>query len=118
MTCVPQSQMIAVGSLLARSLAHATHWLAPGFLRPQRVHSLLDLGFVAAVYRQIIAAILRQVRLVHPAAFVVVAVLIALAVAELLRALVMRVAQMLRHRQRPAVLDVVARLADRHRGGV
>ena len=66
-------------------------------------------GLVAAVDRLVVAPLLRQIRLIDPAAFVIVAVLVVLAVAQLLGPPVMAVAQMLRHRQRAAVLDVVAR---------
>src|ERR1700733_7055686 len=59
----------------------------------ERFHAFLDLRLVSAVDRLVVPTLLGQVLLIDPAAFVVVAVLVVGAVAELLRTLVMGVAQ-------------------------
>ena len=66
---------------------------------PQLLHPPPDFRLVAAVGRLVVAPLFRQVRLIDPAAFVVVAVPVAFAVAELLRPAVVGVAQVQRYRQ-------------------
>src|SRR5438876_597717 len=69
------------------------------FALSEFVQAGLDLRFVAAVGRLIILRVRRDVLLIHPAAFVVVRVLITHAVAEhLLRPLVLLVAEVQWHR--------------------
>jgi hypothetical protein len=68
----------------------------------QLFHAAADFGLEAAVDRFVVTPCLRQIVLRHPAAGVIVAVLVALAVAELFGARIVRVAQVFRHRQRPA----------------
>src|SRR6476620_4129747 len=81
----------------------------PGYLAAL-IEAPLDLRLVAAIDRLVIAPVLGQIRLLDPAALEGVAVLLIRAVAELLRPLVMGVAQVQRHRQRPAGAHVVAGL--------
>ena len=83
----------------------------------QRFQTLTNQRLMAAIDRLIIAASFRQVRLRHPAHRRIVAVLITF-VAELLCAAVMRIAQMLRHRQRSSGTYILARSTDRHCRGI
>src|SRR5439155_4916407 len=62
-------------------------------LGPQLLHTFLDDRFITALDRLVITTVLRQIRLVHPAAFKIMAVLIFVAVTELLGAWVVRIAQ-------------------------
>src|SRR5262245_12924716 len=71
----------------------------------QLFEALADGGLEAAVGRLVVAAAFRQVLLIDPGAGVVVAVFVAFAVAQLLRPLVMRVAQVGRHVEGAAVAD-------------
>src|SRR5262249_48237519 len=84
-------------------------WLVARLLLPlaQLLHAGLDLRLVAAVGRLVILDVRRDVFLIDPAAREVVGVLVLRPMAELLRALVMRVLQVLGHRQRAALLHVL-----------
>src|SRR4051812_28036247 len=73
---------------------------------------------MAAVGGFVVVPLFRQILLLDEAAGVVVAVLILFAVAELLGAAVVRVAQVDRNGQRPALPHIFPRGADGERGRV
>ena len=84
----------------------------------QGVQAFLDFRLVATLGRLIVAPRFRDVLLLHPAAFEVVAVLIAGTVSQFLGAAIAGVAQVFGHRQRAAGTDIVAGLADCHGRGI
>src|SRR5438477_13048335 len=86
--------------------------LPPGF------QTATEFRLVAAVDRLVVAALLWQVTLRGMAAGEVVTVLIALTMAELGSAAVMRVTQVQRDGQRPPRAHVLAGFLDGQRGGV
>ena len=69
------------------------------------VEALLDAGFEAVAGGLVVDAAAFQTALRHKTALVIVRIQIALAIAELLRALVMAIAQVSRHRQRASLAD-------------
>jgi len=81
-------------------------------------YPLLNLRFKAPVHRFVVMPLLGHVLLFDISAFIIVTVFVVFAVPQLLGALVMRITQVGRHRQRSSTLHVLARFADGHGGGV
>src|SRR5262249_25949098 len=98
-------------SLGSRSTPRSVHFALLA-TRPQLLHSLFDHRLIPSLHRLVIPPILWQVRLVHPPAFVVVAVLILLTVPKVRRALVVRIAPLLWPLARSSLLPVLPGLAD------
>src|SRR5580704_10337619 len=84
----------------------------------QLLQSLPNLDLVPTLDRFVIAALLRQIRLIDPAALEIVAVLVTGPVSQLLGPPVTGVAEMLRHLQRSALAHIFSCLADRQGGRI
>src|SRR5205085_11739987 len=77
-----------------------------------------DLRVRSSLRRRVVTLLRPEIILFYVTPLVVVGVLVPLAVSESLRALVMRVAQMLRNRDRSPLADVGHRAPDCHGTGV